>query len=303
MSTVFVHKYAGIVNSNSLRHVSSYYFHLGILSAYGMALADVVQEAQEPSAKIYCEENFPYFDQRLSELQENCRQSLKKQGFSDNHIFLEPYLHMRYDGTDCALMCGPSEAKGVAPKNGDFLKTFVERYKSEFGFVIQQRNVIVDDIRVRGVGKSDLHQENKIKVSNEPPKPVSNTRVFFEGGYQATNVYLLKDLFAQQVLKGPAIIMDQLSTILIEPDCTGVITNYGDIKITIGTGKLQPIGPELDSIQLSIFSHRFMSIAEQMGRYMEFFQSTIYIKLKHSKRNATSVIGPCQFLKIYPTFH
>lgn len=60
--------------------------------------------------------------------------------------------------------------------------------------------------------------------------------------------------------------MDQLSTVLIEPDCIGTITKLGDIKIVIGSGKIKTIGSQLDSIQLSIFSHRFMSIAEQMGR-------------------------------------
>lgn len=239
---------------------------IGILSAYGMALADVVQESQEPSAKTYSAENFSYFNERLSDLANQCRQELRKQGFSDDHIFLEPYLHMRYDGTDCALMCGPSNSAEPSPQHGDFLKTFVERYKSEFGFVIQKRDVIVDDIRVRGIGKTDLHQEKEIQASELPPNHVSIAKVFFEDGYQDTKVYLLKDLFTQQVLEGPAIIMDQLSTILVEPQCTAVVTTYGDIKITIGTGKIKTIGPELDSIQLSIFSHRFMSIAEQMGR-------------------------------------
>lgn len=64
---------------------------------------------------------------------------------------LELYLHMRYDGTDCALMCPPTHTESgdsVRPKHGDFLRSFIERYKSEFGFVIGQRNIVVDDIRV-----------------------------------------------------------------------------------------------------------------------------------------------------------
>ncbi|KAG5890200.1 hypothetical protein JTB14_010662 [Gonioctena quinquepunctata] len=251
MTTVFVHKYAGI------------------LSAYGMALADVVHESQEPCAKTYSLENFSYFDQRLSELAEQCRSELMKQGFSETHIVLEPYLHMRYDGTDCALMCGPTGIGEITPGHGDFSKTFVERYKSEFGFVIQQRDVIVDDIRVRGIGRSDLDEEATITTSSSPPTPKSTKKVYFEGGYQETSIYLLKDLEAQQELKGPAIIMDQLSTILVEPDCAAIITRYGDIRITIGSGKVKEIGPDLDSIQLSIFSHRFMSIAEQMGRILQ----------------------------------
>lgn len=231
-----------------------------------MALADVVHETQEPSAKIYSSDNFFYIDERLSHLEHQCSLELKKQGFSDHQIYLEPYLHMRYDGTDCALMCGPSENTGDTPNHGDFLKTFVERYKSEFGFVIQRRSVIVDDIRVRGIGKTDLHQESEIRVSELPPKPVSISKVFFEGGYRDTEVYLLKDLCAGQILNGPAVVMDELGTVLVEPSCTAVVTKHGDIKITIGAGVIKNIGAELDSIQLSIFSHRFMSIAEQMGR-------------------------------------
>lgn len=122
----------------------------GILSAYGMALADVVEEAQEPSAKTYSPENFSHFDQRLTALKDQCREQLKKQGFDDKHIILDVYLHLRYDGTDCALMCTPAESSESSPQHGDFLKTFVERYKAEFGFVIQKRDVIVDDIRIRG---------------------------------------------------------------------------------------------------------------------------------------------------------
>ncbi|KAJ8925583.1 hypothetical protein NQ315_009423 [Exocentrus adspersus] len=242
---------------------------LGMTTVFVHKYADVVEESQEPSAKTYSEENFSYFDDRLQFLEEQCRAGLRNQGFSDDHIVLEPYLHMRYDGTDCALMCSPSPVASGGTNHGDFLKTFIERYKSEFGFVIQKRNIIVDDIRVRGIGKSDLDEEQIIKPSELLPEPISTTEVFFEDGYKSTNVFLLKDLNAGQTVSGPAIIMDQLSTILVEPNCTAVITSRGDIKIVIGSGKVKDIGPQLDSIQLSIFSHRFMSIAEQMGRILQ----------------------------------
>lgn len=228
-----------------------------------MALADVVHEAQEPSAKLYTSENFSYFVQRLKFLGDQCRKELHKQGFTDENIDLENYLHLRYDGTDCALMCASS---GTQNTYQDYLDTFLKRYNSEFGFVIQDRHIVVDDVRVRGVGKSFVDVEDLKPSSSEPPVAQQTTQVYFEGGYQSAEVFLLKDLLAGQVIKGPAIIMDQLSTVLVEPDCTATITKYGDIKIIIGSGVAKKIGPELDSIQLSIFSHRFMSIAEQMGR-------------------------------------
>jgi 5-oxoprolinase (ATP-hydrolysing) len=92
------------------------------------------------------------------------------------------------------------------------------------------------------------------------------TEVYFESGYCRASVYILSDLRAGHKIPGPAVIMDNLSTVLVEPDCTASVTSGGDIKIVIGSGGLKRIGTELDAVQLSIFSHRFMSIAEQMGR-------------------------------------
>lgn len=255
-----------------------------------MALADVVHEAQEPSAMVYSLENFPHFQNRFEHLNEQCESELKKQGFSLDRIVLEPYLHMRYDGTDCALMCGPS-INSKNPRYEDFLNTFLERYNTEFGFTIQSRNIVVDDIRIRGVGKSDVEEEINKEPASGSPQIEKTLPVYFEGGYSNTDVYLLAKVSPGHVLNGPAIIMDQLSTILIEPDCTATITCRGDVKITIGSGHIKEIGPELDSIQLSIFSHRFMSIAEQMGRLVTFFFVTtflIYIHFRILQRTSIS---------------
>ena len=90
--------------------------------------------------------------------------------------------------------------------------------------------------------------------------------MFFEGGFQSSQVYLLKHLKAGHKIPGPAIIMDDLCTIVVEPDCVAEITRYGDVHLHIGSGQQRRISTLLDPIQLSIFSHRFMGIAEQMGR-------------------------------------
>ena len=77
---------------------------------------------------------------------------------------------------------------------------------------------------------------------------------------------MLKNLKYGHIINGPAIIIDELSTILIEPACSAAITRSGNVKMAVGNQNVNPISTTLDAIQLSIFSHRFMSIAEQMGR-------------------------------------
>ena len=78
---------------------------------------------------------------------------------------------------------------------------------------------------------------------------------------------MLKDLLCGHIIPGPAVIIDQLGTIIVEPACKAELTSQGDLRIVIeDNAPLTKIGLELDPVQLSIFSHRFMSIAEQMGR-------------------------------------
>uniref|UniRef100_A0A8C4LRA2 5-oxoprolinase, ATP-hydrolysing n=1 Tax=Equus asinus asinus TaxID=83772 RepID=A0A8C4LRA2_EQUAS len=230
--------------------------HSGLLSALGLALADVVHEAQEPCSLPYVPETFVQLDQRLSRLEEQCVDALRAQGFPRSQISTESFLHLRYQGTDCALMVSAHQHPATArsPRAGDFGAAFVERYMREFGFIIPERPVVVDDVRVRGTGRSGLRLEDATKAQTGPPRVDKMTQCYFEGGYQETPVYLLGELGYGHKLQGV--------TILVEPGCQAEVTETGDIRISVGAEAPSTVGAQLDPIQLSIFSHRFMSIAD-----------------------------------------
>lgn len=282
MSKIVIHKYAGI------------------LSAYGMALADVVYESQEPCGLEYSLINVETIRTRLNNLALQCRTNLHKQGFTDDHIVIEPFLHLRYDATDSALMCTPSlDASTVAdlsvnvPDYGDFYASFLNRYKTEFGFVIRGRKVIVDDIRVRGSGMSNTPQEEDIEQSKGSPKIVNRVKTYFDGfGLTDVDVILSNDLLAGHILRGPLILIDKLSTILIEPNCMAQITNKGDliINVELDSKLVKCVDETLDAVQLSIFSHRFMSIAEQMGRILQ--RTSISTNIKERLDFSCALFGP-----------
>lgn len=282
MSKIVIHKYAGI------------------LSAYGMALADVVYEAQEPCGLEYSAANVELIRIRLNNLALQCRTNLLNQGFDDEHIVIEPFLHLRYDATDSALMCTPStDASSIAdlsvniPEYGDFYASFLKRYQTEFGFVIRGRKVIVDDIRVRGSGKSSTPQEEDIPQTKQSPKIVENVKTYFDGvGLIDVGVVLSTDLLAGDVLRGPLILIDKLSTILIEPNCNAQVTKKGDliINVELDSSLVRGIDDSLDAVQLSIFSHRFMSIAEQMGRILQ--RTSISTNIKERLDFSCALFGP-----------
>lgn len=274
MKTVFIHKYGGV------------------LSAFGMALADVVHEAQEPCSMVYSKDSFPLLEERIAALETQCIAALQQQGFHRSQIDTESFLHLRYERTDCALMCSARghPAHPDSCRAGDFKEAFTTRYMKEFGFTIPSRNIVVDDIRVRGTGSTGIRCETRIRPSGRPARVETVTKCYFEEGYMDTNVYLLEDLSCDHTIAGPAIIIDKNSTVLVEPDCMASITEYGDIRISIGSGKQQTIGPELDTIQLSIFSHRFMSIAEQMGRILQ--RTAISTNIKERLDFSCALFGP-----------
>ncbi|XP_053322646.1 5-oxoprolinase [Spea bombifrons] len=274
MKTVFIHKYGGV------------------LSAFGMALANVVHEAQEPCSVAYDADSFPLLEERIAALERQCIEALQRQGFHRSQIDTEPFLHLRYERTDCALMCS---AKGYPAsvgscRVGDFQAAFNSRYLTEFGFTIPSRVIVVDDIRVRGTGSTGIRCESRIQPGGQPPRLEAVTKCFFEEGYMDSNVYLLQDLTCDHAIPGPAIIIDRNSTILVEPDCRASVTEYGDIQISVGSGRPREIGLELDTIQLSIFSHRFMSIAEQMGRILQ--RTAISTNIKERLDFSCALFGP-----------
>ncbi|KAM6171640.1 5-oxoprolinase isoform 3-T3 [Erethizon dorsatum] len=266
--------------------------HSGLLSALGLALADVVHEAQEPCSLPYAPETFVQLDQRLSRLEEQCVDALRAQGFPRSQITTESFLHLRYQGTDCALMVSARQHPATAhsPQAGDFGAAFVERYMREFGFVIPERPVVVDNVRVRGTGRSGLQLEDAPKAQTGPPRLDKVTQCYFEGGYQETPVYLLGELSCGHQLQGPCLIIDSNSTILVEPGCQAEVIETGDIRISVGAEAPSRAGTKLDPIQLSIFSHRFMSIAEQMGRILQ--RTAISTNIKERLDFSCALFGP-----------
>ena len=251
----------------------------GILSAYGLSLADVVVEKQEPF-NIYLNQinmNNLVIDQ-IEVLQKQCIKDLvEKENFSLDSIEIEYYLNLRYHGTDTGIMCSPHVYRSCPTelKHTDFLTSFLDRYRTEYGFVLN-RDIYIDDIRVRGIGKTNFQDKNLVQIETRKEgklKPIGSKNVFFDKhGFIETNLYRIEDLLMEDKIYGPGIIIDKNSTILIEPSCLAFLNNRGDIVIEIlseNEAHQQSTSTQQDITQLSIFSHRFMSIAEQMGRILQ----------------------------------
>lgn len=267
ISRVVVHKYSSI------------------LSAYGLSLADVVHEVQRPAALTYGADTASEIRSTLAGMAEQVTAQLVRQGAAGlDKIRHELYLHMRYEGSTTALMI----RKPGTEDDWDFQSLFEQRHVREFGFRFPDKAVLVDDFRVRGsavsgapVGPSPVKQLRAARERSsrpQPPSPHETRPICFDGagGRVDTPVYLLSGLEEGVEVVGPALILDTTLTILVVPGSVATVLN-SCVVIDLegeqgGLGEREAQNTQdqalvpIDPVQLSIFGHRFMSIAEKMGQ-------------------------------------
>ncbi|KAG2488023.1 hypothetical protein HYH03_013330 [Edaphochlamys debaryana] len=303
MSTIFVHRYAGI------------------LSAVGIHLADVVSEAQEPAAArlgpagpgLGPDEDLLA---RQARLEAAAVQKLLDQGFSRDQISTERFLNLRYHGTDVAVMTAEPGPGGGGP--GGYGAAFEAAYRREFGFVLD-REVWVDDVRVRAVGRSRPLPDDAMAPVEAPgplPAPVTTTSAYFEPrGRQPTPAYALDALAPGHALEGPALLIDAISTIVVEPGWRATVTGGHNVRMDALDGAHTAAGAgaravaaaadpaaqvaaeaaeaaarDADPVRLAIFSHRFMGIAEQMGRTLQ--RTSVSVNIKERLDFSCALFGP-----------
>jgi len=194
-----------------------------------------VHEVQEPSSVAYNDTTRTQLLSRLDILSTSVKSELQRQGFSENYISSDELLNMRFDGTDTALMILPSTYPDLSPD--DYLGAFNKAHKEQFGFVLSNARVLVDDLIVRGTGRTfnkkpeSVHSEaerlrdGKRSVSNAKAK-LQNHEVYFDGvGRRNVPVFVLGDLEVGEEVQGPAIVIDETQTIIITPNAKALVTS------------------------------------------------------------------------------
>jgi 5-oxoprolinase (ATP-hydrolysing) len=274
ISRVLIHKYSSL------------------LSAYGMALADVVHEERSPCALIYDDSKLVTFSSKLDKLQEKASAVLLQQRISKSKIVAERYLNMRFQGSDTPLMIQETS------RPGGFLGAFKEAHQQEFGFLPVDRDVIIDDYRVRCIGSSNVDVEKpwKSDLSSLKPFEVTDAKetrdLYFKelGGWHASPMHSLSDLQPGSRIAGPALIMDDRQTIVVTPGAMAtVLTNNVVIDLET-TAKDKLSAKQADPIQLSIFGHRFMGVAEQAGRALQ--KTSVSTNIKERLDFSCTVFSP-----------
>jgi 5-oxoprolinase (ATP-hydrolysing) len=282
----------------------------GVLSAYGMGLADTRLLKQRTLEATLDQALIEHAAVLLAELIASGEAEMADQGIAADRIRVEPRLHLKYQGSDTALEV-PYGAQD------EMRAAFDAAYRRRFAFTMPETPLVAELLSVELIGGSEgADAEVAPPSSRSPAKPNRSVDAYMAGKAVWTPIYDRVTLAPRQTIQGPAIIFDAASTTVIEPGWSVTLTTRGDLILTKdalslsspnplipaeagtqsfpATRKGSNLGPRLrgdervngggaaqvgpDPIRLEIFNNLFMSVAEQMGVALQNTAYSVNIK-------------------------
>lgn len=231
----------------------------GLLSAYGIAMADYLRYATRSIVKELDRDLLESLDRQFDEMIQPLRMELLNCGTSMEDISVQRYLDLRPMGTDTFLSI-------PAVPYDDIHRRFIKAYQKHFGFEPIGVPLELVNIHVDVMGKGNVLRENEIqKERAEEIEPVAKTEVYFSTKPIKTPVFRRDDLCAGIKLDGPAIVVEDFTTIVVEPGFSATLNEFGHILLEQKKAGSEEISVRRDPVMLEVFNHLFMSVAEQMG--------------------------------------
>lgn len=257
MKTVFIHSLAGV------------------LSAYGMGLADQSAMREQAVEERLREDGVAGLGARLAALAEAARTQLLEQGVAPGRIDVVERVHLRYEGTDSALLVPFDDA--AAMQAG-----FEAAYKRRYSFLMPSRALVVEAVSVEAIGRSDAPQEQALDAAMPQAAPAvhESVRMYSGARWHATSLYARATLQPGHAVRGPAIIAEDNATTIVEPGWEARVSAYNHLVLrrVEALPERRAIGTSADPIMLEIFNNLFMSIAEQMGLRLQNTAYSVNIK-------------------------
>ncbi|AXV17453.1 5-oxoprolinase [Neorhizobium sp. SOG26] len=244
----------------------------GILSAYGMGLADIRATRQRtvsaPLAAALAE-LAPVRD----ELTASVLEEMASQGVTGEHADVLHRAHLRYQGTDTTLSVAVTDA-------ADMTAAFEAAHKKQFGFIFENRDIIFEAYEVEAIGGGADSSEPEFDLDVAIPQAGEQTKFFSGGAWRDAPVYRRSDIGPGARAKGPCLIVEPHQTIVVEDGWAFEITrlNHVVLKRVAELSRAKAVGTQADPVLLEVFNNLFMSIAEQMGVTLQNTASSVNIK-------------------------
>jgi 5-oxoprolinase (ATP-hydrolysing) len=270
----------------------------GVLSAYGMGLADVTAMRETAVEAPLSAGALTELDRVAAGLEADARAELTREGIGPERIRTVRRAHLRYEGTDTALAV---PVAGLA----DMTASFERAYRQNFSFLMRGKTIVVEAVSVEVAAASATPPAQPLARTGKaghgravPGGPDDGSRpaaaagdsgagpvvsMYRAGEWADVPLARRRDLRPGERVAGPALIVEDFATTVVEPGWRAEVTALGDLLLARVAARPErrvtgPAGTAVDPVMLEIFNNLFMSVAEQMGVRLRATAHSVNIK-------------------------
>jgi 5-oxoprolinase (ATP-hydrolysing) len=250
-----------VADALGMTHVLLHPF-AGVLSAYGMGLADVRALKQQAVEARLSARTLADVSPAIAALECAATDEVLAQRVPRDRVHAVRTLHVKYEGTDSTLeVAAGDEAAATAE--------FERKYRQQYGFLMPGKPLVVEAIAVEAIGKPHAPDESvpTFAPRTGPLQPLRRRRVYTAGAFHDAKIYRRDDLRPGDAIEGAAVISEANATTVVEPGWRATMSARGDLELerVEALARAHAIGTTADPVLLEVFNNLFMAIAEQMG--------------------------------------
>ncbi|WP_284614319.1 hydantoinase B/oxoprolinase family protein [Aquabacterium humicola] len=253
----------------------------GVLSAYGMGLADQIAMREASLEQPLDAGGLQLARDKLAELGASAGAEVAAQGVAADRITRRERLHLRYEGTDTALEVAYADARAAQAE-------FEAAYRQRFAFLMPDRRLIIEAVSVEAIGAGEgLAEAAPVAFSvSQRPAALAQVKMFAAAddgsgdAWREAGLFVREELPAGALIDGPAVIAERNATTVVEPGWQARLGDDGLLTLERIRARLtaHAIGTEADPVMLEVFNNLFMNIAEQMGLRLQNTAHSVNIK-------------------------
>jgi 5-oxoprolinase (ATP-hydrolysing) len=257
METVFIHPFAGV------------------LSAYGMGLADQVVMREQAVEIPFTPDALPGLQAAADALARDAAAALQAQGADPARIVTTRLLHLRYAGTEASLILQLESYPAIEAG-------FTAAHRSRFGFATPGRRLEVEAVAVEATAAGEPVAEASLAPREQgAPEPVDLVEIWTGGAAHRAPVLDRGTLRAGDRIPGPALIREAIATTVVEPGWTAEVTGRDHLLLRRATRRTRDAAAgtqRADPVLLELFNNLFMNVAEQTGAVLQNTSMSVNVK-------------------------
>jgi 5-oxoprolinase (ATP-hydrolysing) len=275
-----------VADALGMTHVFAHPF-AGVLSAYGMGLADQIAMRERSVEQPLNDSGVASAVSSAQQLAEQTRGELLQQGLTPTQIRTVARVQVRYQGTDTALSC----TLAVGAPFDDIVKSvraeFERAYQQRFAFLMPDRQLVIEAVSMEAIGEGERpgSQGSGEAGADYVATPTAQTQMYCQAdedaaGWRPAALYVRETLKPGALIDGPAILAERNATTVVEPGWQARLTADDCIEMRRVKQRVtrHAVGTDADPVMLEVFNNLFMNIAEQMGLRLQNTAYSVNIK-------------------------